>query len=148
MNRSTPSLPVHHQLPEFTQTHVHRVGDATQPSHPLLSPSPPAPNPSQHQGLSNESPLHRAHFLHTRQHQAESASGWEKSLRAYGSSQVSPGSDAHHTHSHHIIRSVIWPHSLANEAGRWSLCAQEEHEAGLIKRLLVLLVPLQLSPLF
>ena len=43
MNRSTPGLPVHHQLPEFTQTHVHRVGDAIQPSHPLSSPSPPAP---------------------------------------------------------------------------------------------------------
>ena len=51
MNRSTPGLPVHHQLPEFTQTHVHRGGDAIQPSHLLLSPSPPAPNPSQHQGL-------------------------------------------------------------------------------------------------
>ena len=57
MNCSTPGLPVHHQLPEFTQTHVHRVSDAIQPSHPLLSPSPPAPNPSQHQGLSNESTL-------------------------------------------------------------------------------------------
>ena len=51
MNRSTPHLPVHHQLPEFTQTHVHRVRDAIQPSHPLLPPSPPAPNPSQHQSL-------------------------------------------------------------------------------------------------
>ena len=51
MNRSIPGLPVHHQLPEFTQTHVHRVGDAIQSSHPLSSPSPPAPNPSQHQGL-------------------------------------------------------------------------------------------------
>ena len=51
MNRSTPGLPVHHQLPEFTQTHVHRVSDAIQPSHPLLSPSPPAHNPSQHQSL-------------------------------------------------------------------------------------------------
>ena len=51
MNRSTPGLPVHHQLPEFTQTHIHRVGDAIQPSHPLSSPFPPAPNPSQHQGL-------------------------------------------------------------------------------------------------
>ena len=52
MNHGTPGLPVHHQLPEFTQTHVHRVGDAIQPSHALLlSPSPPAPNPSQHQGL-------------------------------------------------------------------------------------------------
>jgi len=48
MNRSTPGLPVHHQLPEFTQTHVHRVSDAIQPSHPLSSPSPLAPNPSQH----------------------------------------------------------------------------------------------------
>ena len=51
MNCSTPGIPVHHQLPEFTQTHVHQVGDAIQPSHPLSSPSPPAPNPSQHQGL-------------------------------------------------------------------------------------------------
>ena len=51
MNCSTPGLPVHHQLQEFTQTHVHRVGDAIQPSHPLSSPSPPASNPSQHQSL-------------------------------------------------------------------------------------------------
>ena len=51
MNRSTPGLPVHHQLPEFTQTHVHRVSDAIQPSHPLSSPSPPAPNLSQHQSF-------------------------------------------------------------------------------------------------
>ena len=47
MNCSMPGLPVHHQLPEFTQTHIHRVSDAIQPSHPLSSPSPPAPNPSQ-----------------------------------------------------------------------------------------------------
>ena len=51
MNRSTPGLPVHHQLLEFTQIHVHRVSDAIQSSHPLSSPSPPAPNPSQHQSL-------------------------------------------------------------------------------------------------
>ena len=51
MNHSTPSLPVHHQLPEFTQTHVHRVGDGIQPCHALSSPSPPALNLSQHQGL-------------------------------------------------------------------------------------------------
>ena len=51
MNCNTPGLPVHHQLPGFTQTHVHRVGDAIQPSRPLSSPSPPAPNPSQHQSL-------------------------------------------------------------------------------------------------
>ena len=51
MNGSTPGLPVHHQLPEFTETHVHRVSDSIQPSHPLSSPSPPAPNSSQHQSL-------------------------------------------------------------------------------------------------
>ena len=51
MNHSMPGLPVHHKLPEFTQTHAHWVNDAIQPSHPLLSPSPPAPNPSQHHSL-------------------------------------------------------------------------------------------------
>ena len=51
MNRSMPGLPVHQKLPEFTQTHVRRVSDAIQPSNPLSSPSPPAPNPSQHQSL-------------------------------------------------------------------------------------------------
>ena len=58
MDCSTPDIPVHHQLPEFTQTHVHWVGDAIQPSHSLSSPSPPTFNLSQHQGLSNESALH------------------------------------------------------------------------------------------
>ena len=58
MNHSTPGLSVYHQLPEFTQTHVHRVGDAIQPSHPLSSPSPPAPNPSRIRVFSNESTLH------------------------------------------------------------------------------------------
>ena len=57
MDCSTPGLPVHHQLPEFTQTHVHQVGDAIQPSHPLSSPSPLAFNLSQHQGLFQESVL-------------------------------------------------------------------------------------------
>ena len=51
MNHSTPGLPVHHQLLEFTQTHVHRLSEAIPPSHPLSSTSPPAPNPSQHQSL-------------------------------------------------------------------------------------------------
>ena len=51
MNQSTPGLPVHHKLPEFVQTHAHRVSDAIQSSHPLSSPSPPALSPSQHQGL-------------------------------------------------------------------------------------------------
>ena len=55
MNCSTPGLSVHYKLPEFTQTHVHQVGDAIQPPHPLSSPSPPTPNPSQHQGLFHES---------------------------------------------------------------------------------------------
>ena len=57
MNRSTPRLPVQHQLPEFTQTHVHRVSDAIQPSHPQLSPSPPAPIPPSIKVFSNESTL-------------------------------------------------------------------------------------------
>ena len=57
MNHSSPGLPVHHQLPEFTQTHVHRVRDAIQPSHPRSSPSPTAPNPSKHQSLFQESGL-------------------------------------------------------------------------------------------
>ena len=57
MNHSMPGLPVHHQLPEFTQTYVHQVGSAIQPSHPLSSPSPPAPNPSQHRVFSSESAL-------------------------------------------------------------------------------------------
>ena len=58
MNRSTPGLPVHHQLPEFSQSRVHRVSDAIQPSHPLSSPSPPVPNPSSIKVFSNESTLH------------------------------------------------------------------------------------------
>ena len=57
MDSSTPGLPVHHQLPESTQTHVHWVGDAIQPSHPLSSPSPPTPNPSQHQSFFQMSQL-------------------------------------------------------------------------------------------
>ena len=57
MNCSTPGLPVHHQLPEFTQTHVHWVSDAIQPSHPLSSPSPPAPIPPSIRVFSNESTL-------------------------------------------------------------------------------------------
>jgi len=58
MDCSTPGFPVHHQFPELAQTHVHQVGDAIQPSHPLSPPSPPAFNLSQHHGFSNESALH------------------------------------------------------------------------------------------
>jgi len=58
MDCSTPGFPVHHQLPEFTQTHVHRIGDAIQPSHPLSALSPPAFNLSQHKVFSNESVIH------------------------------------------------------------------------------------------
>ena len=58
MDCSMPDSTVHHELPEITQTHVHRISDAIQPSHPLSSPSPSAFNLSQHQGLLNESPLH------------------------------------------------------------------------------------------
>ena len=57
MNHSTPGLPVHHQLPKFTQIHIHRVRDAIQPSHPLTSPSPPAPTPPSIRVFSNESAL-------------------------------------------------------------------------------------------
>ena len=57
MNCSMPGLPVHHQLPEFTETHVHRVGDAIQPFHPLSAPSPPAPNPPRIRVFSNEQTL-------------------------------------------------------------------------------------------
>ena len=59
MNRSTPGLPVHHQFPEFTQIHVHHISDAIQPSDPLSSPSPPAPNPSQHQSPQKSRTLQR-----------------------------------------------------------------------------------------
>ena len=59
MNHSMPGLPVHHQLPEFTQTHVHQVGDAIQPSHPLPSPFPPAPIPPNIRVFSNESTLRK-----------------------------------------------------------------------------------------
>ena len=61
MNCSMPGLPVHHQLSEFTQTHIYRVGDAIQPSHPLSPPSPPAPNPSQTWGVETPNKTSQTH---------------------------------------------------------------------------------------
>ena len=81
MNRSTPGLPVHHKLPEFTQTHAHRVSDAIQPFHPLLALSPPARNPSQHQSLrgaliQNSPNLYKkGKFKHRGRHQ-ETGTAW------------------------------------------------------------------------
>ena len=88
MNRSMPGLPVHHQLPKFTQTHVHWVGDAIQPSHPLLSPSPAAFNLSQHQGLFKwVSSSHQvAKILEFQlQHQSFQLTGQELSILSQGS---------------------------------------------------------------
>ena len=84
MNCSTPGLPVHHQLLDSTQTHVHRVSDAIQPTHPLSSPSPPAPNPSQHQSL-------RSKRLLISWLQSPSAVIWEpKKIKSLTVSPVSP----------------------------------------------------------
>ena len=69
MNRSSPGLPVHHQLLEFTQTHIHRVGYAIQPSHPLSYPFPPAPSPSQHQSLYSF-PIAKVRKLRSWEHRA------------------------------------------------------------------------------
>ena len=77
MNCSTPGLPVHHHLPESTQTQVHRVGDAIQPSHPLLSPFPPAPNPSQHQSLFHLGYHKYWMHVHWKARESSSEDGWE-----------------------------------------------------------------------
>ena len=80
MNHSTPGLPVHHQLPEFTQTRVHRVSDAIQPSHPLLSTFPPAPNPSQHQSLFQwVNSLHEVAKVLCTAHHVKCWAGWSTS---------------------------------------------------------------------
>ena len=79
MNRSTPGLPVHHQLPEFTHTHAHRVSDAIQPSHPLSSPSPPAPNPSKHhlfQWVSTSQEVARVLEVQEERNKIEIRDGW------------------------------------------------------------------------
>ena len=99
MNRSTPGLPVHHQFPEFTQTHVHWVGDDIQPSHPLSSPFPTAPIPPSIRVFSSESPLHMRwpkywsfsfSIIPSKEHQSWSPLEWTGwiSLQSKGLSRV------------------------------------------------------------
>ena len=109
MNRSTPGLPVHHQLPEFTQTHAHRVGDAIQPSHPLFPPSSPVLNPSQHQGLfqwvnsSNEvAKVLEFHFQH-QSFQCTPRTDWLYLLAVQGTLKS--------LHQHHSSKASIFQHS-------------------------------------
>ena len=113
MNRSTPGLPVHHQLPEFTQTHVHRVSDAIQPSHPLSSPSPPAPNPSQHQGL-----FQWVNSLH------EVAKYWSFSFN------ISPSNE----HSGLISFRMDWLDLLAVQGTLKSLLQHHSSKASILRR--------------
>ena len=112
MNRSTPGLPVHHQLPEFTQTHAHRIGDAIQPSHPLSSPSPPAPNPSQHQSL-----FQWVNFLHQvakvlefqLQHQSLQWHPGLISFRMYWLDLLAVQGTLESLHQHHSSKaSILW----------------------------------------
>ena len=107
---STPGLHVHHQLPEFTQTHVHRVGDAIQPSHPLWSPSPPAPNPSQHQ-----SPLQWVN------------SSWPKYWSF--SFSISPSNE----HSELISFRIDWLHLLAVQGTLKSLLENHSSKASILQ---------------
>ena len=127
MNRSTPGLPVHRQHPEFTQTHVHQVSDAIQPHHPLLSPSPPALNPSQHQGLFQwVSASHEvAKVLEFQpQHQSfqwtpmtDSPLGWTGwiSLQSKGLPRVFSNTTVQKHQfwvSHSVVSNSFWPHGL------------------------------------
>ena len=114
MNRSTPGLPVHHQLPEFTQTHVHWVSDAIQPSHPLLSPSPPASNPSQHQGLFQwVSSLHEVAKVLEFQLQRQSFQWTPRTDLLYNGLVGSPCSprDSQESFQHHSSKASILLHS-------------------------------------
>ena len=112
MNRSMPGLPVNHQLPESTKTHVHRVGDAMQPSHPLWSPFPPAPNPSQHQSL-----FQRANSLH------EVAKVWEFQL------QHSPSNE----HPGLISFRMDWLDLLAVQGTLLSLLQHHSSKASILR---------------
>ena len=111
MNRSTPGLPVHHELPECTQTHVHRVSDAIQPSHPLLSPSPPALIPSQHQGL-----FQRVSTSH------EVAKYWSFSF------SISPSNE----HPGPVSFRMDWLDLLAVQGTRKSLLQHHSSEASIL----------------
>ena len=112
MNRSTPGFPVHHQLPEFTQTHVHRVGDAIQPSHPRSSPSPPAPIPLSIRVFSNESTLHRR---------------WPK-YRSFSFS-ISPSNE----HPGLISFRMDWLHLLAVQGTLKSLLQHHSSKASILR---------------
>ena len=121
MNHSTPGLPVHHLLPEFTQTHGHWVGDAIRPSYPLLSPSSPASNPSQHQSLSNESALHMRwpkywsfsfSISPSNEHQDRSPLEWTGwiSLQSRVLSRVFSNNASNHTSKESLhCASSLWP---------------------------------------
>ena len=108
-----PRPPVHHQLPEFTQTHVHSLGDAIQPSHLLSSPSPPAPNPSHNQGLSNESALRIR---------------WPKYWSF--SFSISPSSE----HPGPISFRMDWLHLLAVQGPLKSLLQNHSSKASILRR--------------
>ena len=123
MNRSTPGLPVHHHLPEFTQTHVHRVGDAIQPSHPLSSPFPPAPDLCYLGSLKSENESHSfmsdslpPHGLY--QSVEFSRSVMSDSLRPHESQHTRPPcpspSPGVHSHVHRVCDAIQPSHPLSS----------------------------------
>ena len=112
INQSTPGLPVHHQLPEFTQTHVHRVSGAIQPSHPLASPSLPAPIPPSNRVFSNESTLRMRWPKY-----------WNSSLR------ISPSSE----HPGLVSFRIDWLDLLAVQGTRKSLLQHHSSKASILR---------------
>ena len=121
MNFSTPGFPVHHQLLELTQTHVHQVGDAIQPSHPLSSPSPPAFNLSQHQGIFQwVSSLHQVIKLLELQLQHQSFQRIFKGL-SKGLSRVFPNTKFKSINS--LMLSFLYGPTLTSISGYWKSIA-------------------------
>ena len=123
VNRSMPGLPVHHQLPEFTQTHIHQVGDAIQLSHPLSFPSPPAPNLSQHQSLFQW--VNSSHEV-----------DWSFSF------SISPSSE----HPGLISFKMDWLDLLAVQGTLKSLLQHHSSEASILRRSAFLIVQLSNIP--